>query len=154
MSVGRSVGLSVCPPFPFRWFASSFCIFAPAQSRATDTVAYPAPSTAPALTLPLLPNPRDLCRFAYPALFSYATVRSYKIIVSLWLRLLLFVILIDFAHFHTLGFVFLVLSLFLEVRDTYDTVLPPPHLRGDSVMGPETISVSFLVCHYGLTKRT
>ena len=38
MSVGRSVGLSVCPPFPFRLFASSFCITAPAQSRATDTV--------------------------------------------------------------------------------------------------------------------
>ena len=68
--------------------------------------------------------------------------------------LIAFCILVDFAHFYTLGFVFLVLSLFLEVRDTYDTVLPPPHLRGDSVMGPETISVSFLVCHYGPTKCT
>ena len=61
-----------------------YCINTPAQSHPTDAVVYQASSTALAFKLPLLPNPRDLCQFVYPALFSFHSAWFPWIDVKIW----------------------------------------------------------------------
>ena len=114
LSVGLSIGLSVYHLLfrRFRRFASGFRITAPAQSHATDAVMYPAPSTAPALTLPLLPNPRDLCRFVYPALFlRNGLIRMLSIKIVQYLK---YGVLIRISMFFRISFCRMLLLFLME----------------------------------------